>query len=100
MRSLDVNEIHDAAAHARNERKQHKINGYPCLVCGAPCANDGKAVWVWLHEGGATIVDREEGERLNADGDHGDMGAYPIGPNCYRKYKKLLQPFVESSLLT
>jgi len=94
---LNLREIYDADAHERN---QHKVKGdeVPCLVCGKGCKDNGKAVWVHLHEGGSVIVDEEEADRLNAEGhSNADLGGYPIGPDCYKKHKAKLQPFVVST---
>ena len=108
MARLDVSEIEDTTAKERNGRRHGNgvgQGGYPCLVCGKPCTDDGKAVWVWLHEGGSVLVDREEGERLNREGrGAADLGGYPIGPDCFRKHRAKLAPFVgtevpESTLL-
>jgi len=91
---LHISEIRDEAAHQRNA---HKLKGHetPCIVCGKGCTTSGNAVWVWMHEGGSYLVDGEEGERLNAEGhSNADLGAQPVGPDCYKKHKAKLQPFV------
>jgi len=65
--------------------------GYPCLLCGRE-VNEAKAKWVFLCDGGSHITDDPESE----EGDAGFMGAYPIGPCCHRKNRKVLAPFVEA----
>lgn len=94
MQSLDIGEIWDSAAHERNSRRADRGSGPECLVCGRAIKDESKALWVWLHEGGETIVDTEMGEHLNASG-HGneDCGGQPIGPECRRKHRAVLAPF-------
>ena len=91
-----MTEIRDSAATERNRKRYGQSSGYPCLVCGKPCKDDGKAVWVYLHDGGGTIVTADEYEARNAAGhDDEQLGAYPIGPDCYRKHKAVLAPYVQ-----
>jgi hypothetical protein len=67
----------------------------PCLICGRGIKRGTKALWVHLHDGGSSIVTEAEAAERNAKGEAGgDMGAYPIGPDCYRRNRDALAPYV------
>lgn len=51
----------------------------PCLICGKK-VNKKTAKWVVLEEGGGRIVDP------SVEPNH---GAFPIGPDCWRKNSQL-----------
>jgi len=65
--------------------------GLPCVLCGRE-VNESKAKWVFVCDGGSHITDDPASEQDDA----GFMGAYPIGPYCHRKNRKVLAPFVEA----
>jgi hypothetical protein len=56
----------------------------PCAICGKNVKEEGKEILYFGHviEGGDAWGTGIEGE--GSDG--GDMGLFPIGPDCYRKY--------------
>lgn len=103
---IEVASLRNEVAAARNERRRNAAwnDGFagPCLLCDAP-VKEGSGVMVRLHMGGGTIVTQEEAlaweAKCAADPDRtcdsGDLGGYPIGPECYRKHKAVLKPYVD-----
>lgn len=73
-----------AVPHTANFTKNnHKPkNGYPCVVCGKECETHKQSVH--LIEGGAAILHPQD-EALYKD-DGGDMGFYPVGNDCVKKF--------------
>jgi len=66
--------------------------GYtPCLICGKATANTTMR-WVRVHNGGSSIVTKEEATVMDPAG---DMGYFPVGESCLRKYKQILPYLVE-----
>lgn len=92
--ALLIDAIRDSVACERNATKRHRIDGYPCLVCGRPCSDNGKARWFYVHEGGAVIVTDAEYTALEVTQPGAGCGAYPVGPDCYRKHKTALAPYL------
>lgn len=92
--SLEVSEVEDRDRIEFNQRKYaYGMDGYPCLICGAPVREGGTGHAFWYAGGGTTIVTEAEYRRLEGEGDAGLMGIYPIGNNCYRKHREVLEPF-------
>lgn len=70
----------------------------PCAICSRP-VKEGSGVMVHLHGGGGTVVTEAEAQAgMTAEGEtlnpNADLGGYPIGPECYRKNKAALKPYV------
>lgn len=63
-----------------------------CQLCGAPIVDQAKAVMVHVHNGGCDVVTEEEAATLDPCA---DLGMQPIGPECFRKHKKILEPYRE-----
>lgn len=63
----------------------------PCAICGKPVKRP--AGHVYVHDGGATFVTPEEYEAKNAVSSAGEMGGWPIGSDCLRRYPAL-RPYV------
>lgn len=55
-------------------------NQMPCTICGNPIKDPAKAKQAIVINGGAAWGDE------NSPRDAGYMGAFPIGPDCHRKY--------------
>lgn len=91
---FELAEIQNGDAWERNGRKQP--GHYPrCRICNLPIKNEERAVWVREHFGGGWIVTESEGDQISAAGFASwDLGGQPIGPECYRKHKEKLAPFV------
>lgn len=77
----------DIEVQERN-RKRPSGDHERCLLCAAPVQNENTAKWVHVINGGATITTNP-----NATDDPGDMYWLPIGPECYRKHRDVLQRF-------
>jgi hypothetical protein len=93
---LDLSTIGvDGAAWERNSKRQP--GHYPrCQVCNLPVKDDTKAKYVWVHHGGGFIVTQEEGEALNKTSEaNADCGGQPVGPECARKHKAVLAPYLD-----
>lgn len=75
------------------ERYGEGGKGYePCLCCGKWIIVGNCGVkWFHIHNGGASIVTEAEAAKMD---EASDLGCYPIGPDCYRKFKKLLKPYI------
>jgi len=66
----------------------------PCAVCDKPINITKHKLFVWVHEGGASIVTEAEGKKLNETGHRGsDLGLHPVGRDCIRRYPEL-EPYV------
>ncbi len=67
------------------DRNESKAGDHlPCLVCGRGIKNEGRAKWVHVIKGGSYAW--EPGDAVDPAG---DLGAYPIGPECSKKYPDL-----------
>lgn len=62
-----------------------------CLLCGKTIKNYDSAMWVYLVQGNSCIGTPEEAEKDDS------AGAFPIGPGCYRKNKKVLSPYAQKN---
>lgn len=78
--------------YEQNER-QCGTDDLPCIICGKPVKNAfNRPETKWLRAGGGsleTIIDP------NSPEDGGEMGCWPIGPDCLRKnpqFKPYLTP--------
>jgi hypothetical protein len=63
--------------------KEHQT---PCALCGRPVTTKPTTPWVYVHDGGGAIVTEGEYYALVAGGAPGEMGAWPIGPDCWRTH--------------
>lgn len=92
---LEVAQYCNPAAMERNRKRDRDPwrEGFagPCILCNAPVKN-GSGVMVHLHCGGGSLVTEEEAKTLDPAA---DLGGYPIGPECYRRHKAALQPYVD-----
>lgn len=61
--------------------------GYECAVCGTVCPNPA---YLGRFIGGSldTVATDEEADR--PENQAGDMGCYPVGPECAKRLKKVL----------
>lgn len=64
----------------------------PCTMCGRPIKAKYPKM-LHLYNGGSLIVTTEEAQEFNRTGEYsggsGDMGAFPIGPECLKNYPQL-----------
>lgn len=63
---------------------------WPCVLCGRPVKNLDSAVFLRVVDGGGRFAKSTEDVDLD-----GDMGSFPVGPDCYRKNPELKR-FVET----
>jgi hypothetical protein len=61
-----------------HDQKHHGIN--PCCICGKEVTNPNPIMAIVINGGG------EWGDE-NSPVDGGHMGAFPVGPDCHRRYK-------------
>lgn len=89
---LDLYPLQNHEAIKRNDRRGDgtSVHGR-CRLCGANIRNPNTAVYVREHCGGGVIVTEEEAGSLP---ENEDLGGQPIGPECYRKHKETLLPYV------
>lgn len=74
--------------HYQENKKQYaKANAQPCIVCGKAVTKPRYMVHV--HCGGSHLVTEQEAATLS---EAADLGAYPLGRDCYRKHPEL-QPY-------
>lgn len=76
----------DGDKYSKNSDKCRGVE-YPCIVCGKPVKNPKFYVrYFWATH----IVTDQEAEKIIAEeGEGGDMGAYPLGAGCLKKYPEL-----------
>lgn len=87
LRTIEASE----ATQERNERRPEGEHGR-CLLCNAP-VNPRTAKSVHVIKGGGTITTDP-----NFRDDGSDLAWLLIGPECYRKHKDVLKPFVEAPM--
>jgi hypothetical protein len=68
----------------RMNRKRGHPHAVPCCICGLLMIPTDRTPMVHLGEGGSHLVTEKEAAQNPA----GDMYWYPVGPECWRKYKK------------
>lgn len=78
LRLEDVRTKQQEERYAENAAKC-KGSTQPCAICGKPVPRPQH--YAHMHEGGAAIVTEEEAATLDPAG---DLGAYPVGPDCAR----------------
>lgn len=57
---------------------------YRCLLCEAP-VRKGSSRWLHMGNGGGYLVTPEE----IAENPNGDLGGFPIGPDCWRGHPEV-----------
>lgn len=62
-----------------------------CIVCNRPVTAKNPAYLRVVESGGYAVLPQFQDEY---DGDAGDLGLYPIGPNCLRRYPQL-KPYIQ-----
>lgn len=73
--------------HDNSERTNANGEGNcPCIVCGRAINMDRPHWMVYVHGGGSVIVTETEHTEMNRANERGDLGCYPIGPECLRKH--------------
>lgn len=84
---LRVSEI-----RSKNYEKNEELggDGLPCVVCGK--WTDKPPVLLHLCHGGSMLVTEGECDQK------GCLHGYPVGSECWRKYKKILEPYVFPAL--
>lgn len=58
----------------------------PCVICGRTVKNakkEKKVKWIRLYGGGEFLTDSDE------SGLEDDMGWFPVGATCYKKFLKM-----------
>jgi hypothetical protein len=72
-----------------NEESFNFIPGVaePCIICGKKIKNPKFGHWLRLIDGGEIITDDDENARPSENA-AGEMGWYPCGPDCYKKFLK------------
>jgi hypothetical protein len=68
----------------------------PCVICGK-AVRGKKAPMVYVADGGRVFVSDAEAAQLQAAGDSGFMGGYPIGPECWRYHAAAFAALVRAS---
>lgn len=99
MSYLDVLAVEAIESPQASKNRDKPMSGYPCIVCGRECRQGAGHYAVWLHGGGGEIVTEAEGNRRDRDVTDPlertlDMGCYPLGKDCLRKNRQMLEPFV------
>ena len=95
---LDIYEAGLVSENRGAQERKIKGNQMPCLLCGRGVGDGFKAKWFWLHGGGGILITtKQDAEDLG--GGAADLGAYPVGPDCYRRHKTILKPFVMATII-
>ena len=85
MKGVRFQDLYDFEKRADNEEKAYNKGFFhTCVVCGKGIKDDAKVKWLRLLDGGEIITDDDEVQ----DGIEGDIGCFPCGNDCYRKYKQ------------
>jgi len=61
-----------------------KGSEWPCAYCGKPIKEKDKAMWVFICCGQFEPAGGEEAHQHHP----WNMGGYPLGPDCARKYRR------------
>lgn len=84
---------HPVPENLRRAREGRAGSGaYPCVVCGLPVARP--RFYVHMIEGGGVALHPDFEATWVADG--GDMGLYPVGPECLRRHPEL-KPYLHKA---
>ncbi|MDQ3540312.1 MAG: hypothetical protein M3440_06450 [Chloroflexota bacterium] len=75
----------------RNLKKRERGGHGRCVVCGAPINRLNSAKAVHVVQGGNHIA--LAGEPFRDDGS--DLATYYVGPECYKRHRDALTPYVE-----
>ena len=71
-----------------------RADSTPCYICAEPIREERIKHMLHIHCGGGVAVTEAEAKALNASGEEGgDMGCFPIGPDCLRQHPEL-KPYV------
>lgn len=94
--ALDYWPLRNEAQIERNHKREVGTSQHGrCILCGANIRRPDNAVYVHEHYGGGTIVTEAEADALNAAGRGSeDLGGQPIGPECAKKHRKVLAPYL------
>ncbi len=63
----------------------------PCAICGRPIKNERRALWIRLNTSNQLV---RVGAEIDPDD---DMGAFPVGYDCYTKHPELKSFAVRST---
>lgn len=72
-------------------REQRAGDAYPCIVCGLPVPYP--RFMVHVIKGGGVALHAADENAYQPDG--GDLGLYPIGPECRKRYPEL-RPYIHA----
>lgn len=84
---LDLDTIRSPKYDANRDRFGGGEHG-DCIICGKAIRNPGKAKYAAMTIFGELFTDDE---RIPPEY---DQGGFPIGPDCYRKHRDVLKPFI------
>lgn len=76
-----------------DKNQEKMMRDYPCVICGREVKSGPRTRLVRLHYGGQMVVLPDEFEQAERDCPGGDLGAYPIGPDCLKKHPDM-KPYV------
>lgn len=76
--------IPTSSQYAENERLC-KGDDMPCIVCGRPMKADAKVMWLRAGPGSLDYAIPHDAP----DQEGAEMGAWPIGPGCLKRYPQL-----------
>lgn len=84
MKKAMFHSLYDFGKRAENEEKAYdKGFSHTCIVCGKGIKDTAKVKWLRLLDGGEIITESEETVEMEKD-----MGWYPVGNDCYKRYKQ------------
>lgn len=84
---LDLDTIR-SPQYSANQRRYGGSEHGNCLICGKGIKNPARAKYVAMTIDGELFTDDEQ-----IPPEH-DQGGFPIGPECYRKHRTILKPFI------
>lgn len=79
--------------YVENDERRPK-DTLPCVICGR-AVTSSRARYVHLFFGDLVVTDEEANLIYDEEGDGGDLGHYPVGPDCLRKHPELRNYLVE-----
>lgn len=89
METFDIAALRENLGITWHEYKNgRRPAGYECVLCGRVCQTPSRYVRCYL--GVDTVCTDEFADR--PENQSGDMGCYPVGPECIKKILKALEP--------
>lgn len=73
--------------YAQNDERR-KPDTQPCAICGR-AVTSARAKFVHIFYGNLVVTEEEANLIYDEEGNGGDLGFFPVGPDCLKKHPEL-----------